>query len=118
MVEGRAQTQEGTSEATRTFLRRFSLPRFVDLDAITSAMSSDGVLTIVSPKLQQASETGAADNEIFTESQSRIDSHSDSGRAWAEKSEKKSAKESEGCSSRTFSSTYRSHQEHSSKKAL
>ncbi|XP_071550976.1 uncharacterized protein [Panulirus ornatus] len=115
VIEGQAKIKEGT---TRTFLRRFSLPRFVDLDAITSTMSSDGVLTIISPKLQQGSPSGTSEKEVFTESQARIDTQSDAGRAWAEKCEKKSAKDSEGCSSRTFSSTYRSLQEYSSKKSF
>ncbi|XP_042240681.1 serine-rich adhesin for platelets-like [Homarus americanus] len=116
VVEGRANKEEGTSVATQTFLLRFSLPPSVDLEAITSVMSSDGVLTIISPKLQHSSETGARSKQMFMESKSRKDAHSDGGQAWEEKNVRKSAQESEGCSSRTISSTHRSHQQYSSNK--
>ncbi|XP_047473902.1 uncharacterized protein LOC125028556 [Penaeus chinensis] len=54
VVEGRVEKKaEGNScAALHSFRRRFSLPRLTDMAAITSAMSSDGVLTITVPKLE------------------------------------------------------------------
>ncbi|ROT63593.1 heat shock protein 21 [Penaeus vannamei] len=53
-VEGRVDRKEEGSPCvtSHTFRRRFSLPRLTDMTAITSAMSSDGVLTITVPKLE------------------------------------------------------------------
>ncbi|KAK7067254.1 hypothetical protein SK128_020019 [Halocaridina rubra] len=52
LVEGtRAKKDEGASAiSTQKFSRRFSLPLEVDVAAIDSVMSSDGVLTITAPK--------------------------------------------------------------------
>ncbi|XP_042855521.1 uncharacterized protein LOC122242304 isoform X2 [Penaeus japonicus] len=52
-VEGRVdRKEEGSSCVTsHTFRRRFCLPSHTDMTAITSVMSSDGILTITVPKL-------------------------------------------------------------------
>ncbi|XP_063603419.1 uncharacterized protein LOC134779292 [Penaeus indicus] len=54
VVEGRVEKKEEGSScvALHSFRRRFSLPRLTNMAAITSAMSSDGVLTITVPKLE------------------------------------------------------------------
>lgn len=114
LVEGKAKKQDGGSVATISFRQRFSLPHYVDLDGIRSAMSSDGVLTIISPKKQASSQSDSLTKEMLVERGSRIDSQCDGGRSWAEKNVRESTKESEGCSSRTISSNYQSHQEYSS----
>ncbi|KAG0721980.1 Heat shock protein 22 [Chionoecetes opilio] len=49
-VEGRVETEEGGRKASRSFRRRYHLPGVVDVKAVTSALSSDGVLTIKAPK--------------------------------------------------------------------
>lgn len=52
VVEGSVEKKEGgSSVASHSFRRRFSLPRLTDLSAIDSVMSSDGILTITSPKI-------------------------------------------------------------------
>ncbi|XP_037777251.1 LOW QUALITY PROTEIN: uncharacterized protein LOC119574197 [Penaeus monodon] len=53
-VEGRVDRKEEGSPCvtSHNFRRRFFLPRRTDMTAITSAMSSDGVLTITVPKLE------------------------------------------------------------------
>ncbi|XP_063603423.1 uncharacterized protein LOC134779295 isoform X2 [Penaeus indicus] len=53
-VEGRVDKKEEGSPCvtSHTFRRRFFLPHRTDMTAITSAMSSDGVLTITVPKLE------------------------------------------------------------------
>lgn len=50
VVEGQAEKQEDTRISRLSFIRRFQLPPFVEWEAITVALSSDGVLTITSPK--------------------------------------------------------------------
>ncbi|XP_045113788.1 uncharacterized protein LOC123506027 [Portunus trituberculatus] len=49
-VEGRIEQEEGGSVTVQSFRRSFHLPGVVDVDAVTSALSSDGVLTIKAPK--------------------------------------------------------------------
>ena len=49
-VEGRIEKEEDGSVSMRSFCRSFHLPGVVDVDAVTSALSSDGVLTIKAPK--------------------------------------------------------------------
>ncbi|XP_063609819.1 alpha-crystallin A chain-like [Penaeus indicus] len=51
VVEGRAEKNDGTLRSSKSFCRRFTLPGAVDMNAVTSAMSSDGVLTISAPKI-------------------------------------------------------------------
>ncbi|XP_047474080.1 uncharacterized protein LOC125028649 [Penaeus chinensis] len=51
VVEGRAEKSDGTSRSSKSFCRRFTFPEAVDMNAVTSAMSSDGVLTISAPKI-------------------------------------------------------------------
>nr|XP_045610251.1 uncharacterized protein LOC123765552 [Procambarus clarkii] len=116
LVEGKAKRQEGTSAATQTFLLRFSLPHNVDLQGISSAMSSDGVLTVISPKIQKTVGSDASNIERTIESHSRMESHSDTGKSLQEKNMRQSIKESEGSSSRSFSSCQRSQHQYSSNK--
>lgn len=51
VVEGKIEKKEGNAVSTQMFTRRFMLPSNVDLNAISSALSRDGVLTINAPKL-------------------------------------------------------------------
>lgn len=41
---------EGRLDDKRSFRRCFSLPQNTDMDAITSVMSADGILTITAPQ--------------------------------------------------------------------
>ncbi|KAK8382844.1 hypothetical protein O3P69_011416 [Scylla paramamosain] len=49
-VEGRIEKEEGGCMSMQSFCRSFHLPGVVDVDAVTSCLSSDGVLTIKAPK--------------------------------------------------------------------
>lgn len=49
-VEGRMEKDEEGCKSSRSFRRRFQLPGVLDVNAVTSALSSDGVLTIRAPK--------------------------------------------------------------------
>lgn len=100
VVEGQTSCEEGTSSSSRSFRRVFSLPRQVDVAAVTSALSSDGVLTVVVPKLQQLAEASAGSKEMTSESHSRQES------------------QDAGSSSKTYSSSYTSQQEYSSQNVL
>lgn len=57
VVEGQTSCEEGTSSSSRNFRRVFSLPPQVDVAAVNSALSSDGVLTIVAPKKGEGKES-------------------------------------------------------------
>lgn len=50
VVEGHVEKQEGASKSIKRFSRRFTLPKDVHLESVSSVMSSDGVLTIIAPK--------------------------------------------------------------------
>ncbi|XP_064079467.1 LOW QUALITY PROTEIN: uncharacterized protein LOC135196549 [Macrobrachium nipponense] len=50
VVEGHVEKQEGASKSIQRFSRRFTLPKDVHLESVSSVMSSDGVLTIIAPK--------------------------------------------------------------------
>lgn len=72
VVEGRLERREkgGSSVSSHSFTRRFSLPPFTDMAAITSVMSSDGILTITAPKMVS---TSSCTNHIHrSERQSQI----------------------------------------------
>ncbi|XP_037777745.1 protein lethal(2)essential for life-like [Penaeus monodon] len=43
VVEGRVEKEEGDFKSMKSFCRRFNFPGKVDMEAVTSAMSSDGV---------------------------------------------------------------------------
>lgn len=50
VVEGHRERKEDGSKSAKKFFRRFALPRDIQLEDVTSVMSSDGVLTISVPK--------------------------------------------------------------------
>ncbi|CAL4250836.1 unnamed protein product, partial [Meganyctiphanes norvegica] len=51
LVEGNSEKKEGGVAQMRTFRQRFLLPRGVDIQESSSALSSDGILTIITPKV-------------------------------------------------------------------
>lgn len=53
-VEARLEKEERGCKSSRSFRRRFHLPGVLDVDAVTSALSSDGILTIKAPKGRRA----------------------------------------------------------------
>ncbi|XP_042236009.1 protein lethal(2)essential for life-like [Homarus americanus] len=65
-VEGRVEKQEGELKSNKSFCRRFNLPGVVNLDTITSAISSDGVLTIRAPKTSGDASVRTASREERT----------------------------------------------------
>ena len=50
LVEGKVDKKTDGSHIMRSFRRRFVMPGLVQCEAITSALSADGVLTITAPK--------------------------------------------------------------------
>lgn len=50
VVEGQVDREAGDSKSSNHFLRRFVLPKDVELESVSSVMSSDGVLTVIAPK--------------------------------------------------------------------
>lgn len=57
VVEGKIEQKEGNTIKTQVFTRRFMLPPTVNMNAVSSALSRDGVLTIYAPKLVGAADT-------------------------------------------------------------
>ncbi|XP_042889736.1 protein lethal(2)essential for life-like [Penaeus japonicus] len=53
VVEGRMEKDEDDFKSMKSFYRCFNFPGEVNMEAVTSAMSSDGVLTITAPKISQ-----------------------------------------------------------------
>ncbi|CAL4100593.1 unnamed protein product [Meganyctiphanes norvegica] len=53
LVEGKLEKKDQGTLQTRTFKQRFLLPRGVDIQESSSALSSDGILTIITPKVIQ-----------------------------------------------------------------
>ncbi|XP_037777732.1 protein lethal(2)essential for life-like [Penaeus monodon] len=54
VVEGRMEKEEGDFKSMKSFCRCFNFPGKVNMEAVTSAMSSDGVLSITAPKIPEA----------------------------------------------------------------
>ncbi|XP_047474762.1 uncharacterized protein LOC125029063 [Penaeus chinensis] len=50
VVEGHLEKKEDCSESSKRFLRRFIVPGDIELEAVISVMSSDGVLKVLAPK--------------------------------------------------------------------
>ena len=109
VVEGQASCEEGASSSTLTFRRIFSLPSQADVAAITSALSSDGVLTIFTPKLQQ-NDDSIANHKKCVESHSSREEHSATARVWGKQQVKQEATMSEN----SFSKSYNSNSSNSS----
>lgn len=82
VVEGQASCEEGASSSTLTFRRIFSLPSQADVAAITSALSSDGVLTILTPKIKREVEVPTAWKSV-AQSHSSHEEQSGVTEAWA-----------------------------------
>lgn len=53
LVEGKVDSKDGSAAHIRTFRQRFLLPRGIDIQESSSALSSDGILTIITPKVVQ-----------------------------------------------------------------
>ncbi|KAG7158672.1 uncharacterized protein LOC121878296 [Homarus americanus] len=74
-VEGRmdAAKARDLTGVSNTFRRRFSLPDATNMDAITSVMSSDGVLTITAPRIvTQAKEESSTIPIKVTETKTNV----------------------------------------------
>ncbi|XP_037777731.1 heat shock protein Hsp-16.1/Hsp-16.11-like [Penaeus monodon] len=54
VVEGQVEKEEGDFKSKKSFCRCFTFPCKVNMEGVTSAMSSDGVLSITAPKIPQA----------------------------------------------------------------
>ena len=118
VVEAQTSCEEGTSSSSRSFRRVFSLPSSVDVTSVNSALSSDGVLTIVAPKLHHLAEAAAGTKQMTSESHSRQESQGAEGMQGLERKVKEVVKESEDSSSKSCSSSYSSQQQFSSQNVL
>ncbi|XP_042893942.1 uncharacterized protein LOC122267835 [Penaeus japonicus] len=107
VIEGQAEKQEGSCSARKSFCRRFLLPELIERDAISSALSSDGILTVISTKRGKSDEHKASTKGFSSEMKSRVENQTDNGHSWEEKKLAESSKESDGYSVRTFASSSR-----------
>ncbi|XP_045131968.1 serine-rich adhesin for platelets-like isoform X1 [Portunus trituberculatus] len=104
VVEGQASCEEGASSSTLTFRRIFSLPSQANVAAITSALSSDGVLIIFTPKLQQ-DVTSTASHKMTLQNHSRQEDNSGAASVWGEQQVRQEATRSGISFSKTSSSS-------------
>lgn len=59
VVEGSLETHEGDMAVSSTsFRRRFCLPHDTNIEAISSVMSADGILTITIPRMVSTGKDG------------------------------------------------------------
>lgn len=112
VIEGQAEKQEGSCSARKSFCRRFLLPELDDRDAISSALSSDGILSVISTKKGKSDEKTST-RGFSSETRTRMENKTDSGHSWEEKNVAESSKEADGYSVRTFASSSRAHHHHS-----
>lgn len=101
LVEGNADKRDGSNLSRRSFVRRFALPHLVDRAAITAALSSDGILTIIST--MKGTSIGNSETARGSRFSSEVKSHTSDagGSSWEEKRfQKDSSMKSEGCRSR------------------
>ncbi|XP_063613465.1 uncharacterized protein LOC134786751 [Penaeus indicus] len=54
IIEGHVEKKEGNTTSTKRFRKRYVLPEDIEVEKVTSVMSSDGVLTITTPKKPSA----------------------------------------------------------------
>nr|XP_027233877.1 uncharacterized protein LOC113825261 isoform X1 [Penaeus vannamei] len=54
VIEGHVEKKEGNTTSTKRFRKRYVLPEDIEVEKVTSVMSSDGVLTITTPKKPSA----------------------------------------------------------------
>ncbi|XP_063586976.1 protein lethal(2)essential for life-like [Penaeus indicus] len=54
VVEGRVEKEEDDFKSVKSIYRRFNFPGKVNMETVTSATSSDGILTVTAPKIPQA----------------------------------------------------------------
>ncbi|XP_047474764.1 uncharacterized protein LOC125029065 [Penaeus chinensis] len=108
VIEGQAEKQEGSCSARKSFCRRFLLPELVDRDAISSALSSDGILSVISTKKDKSDEK-ASTKGFSSETRTRMENKTDNGHSWEERNVAESSKEADGYSVRTFASSSRAH---------
>jgi crystallin alpha B len=73
LAKHETQTESGGSFISKQFEQRFSLPSGVKADAIISALSKDGILTVTAPRTNQSAASissfkktrGALEEEVF-----------------------------------------------------
>ncbi|KAG7173671.1 lethal(2)essential for life-like 2, partial [Homarus americanus] len=54
VIEGHIEKQEGNTRSSKRFCKRFVLPEDIDVETVTSVVSTDGVLTIIAPRKPSA----------------------------------------------------------------
>nr|XP_045592113.1 uncharacterized protein LOC123754035 isoform X2 [Procambarus clarkii] len=112
VVEGRVEKTEGNFQSTKNFSRRFNLPG-MDLEAITSAVSSDGVLTIKASKSSRDARVKTTSQAERTFHHAGASENSSSSSSIQEESCHEKKEERAGLTSHTFTKTS-SHQSYTS----
>ncbi|XP_037776909.1 uncharacterized protein LOC119573875 [Penaeus monodon] len=124
VVEGHLEKKGDGSKSSKRFLRRFVVPgdiHFVRppfcclsllIETHHSALSSDGILSVISTKKGKSDEKTSTKG-FSSETRTRMENKTDSGHSWEEKNVAESSKEADGYSVRTFASSSRAHHHHS-----
>ncbi|XP_045118937.1 protein lethal(2)essential for life-like [Portunus trituberculatus] len=106
VVEGKyiKKSEDGSSMSSKSFYKEFTMPNTADIDAVSTALSKDGVLTVRAPKREggAATPSGALSTSV-QQSQASVQQSSSSTSSVQQSSS--SVKKVSMSSSSTFSST-------------
>ena len=109
IIEGQMDEEKGSGKSKRSFKRCFYLPGAIEMKEVTSAMSSDGILTVIAPK--RTSSMQQVDDHGNVQELEVSNTNPGTGSSWQQEHEEST--QGDGFSSRIFSKTY--HSSYSSK---
>lgn len=104
IIEAKCEKKEEGSTSTRKFQRCFIFPNSVNVEAVTSSLSSDGILTISAPKkiLEESKTNRSCSN--YDENDSNLNN------GWEDEKTHQSSSERDGVRTKTFSKCKSSYQ--------
>ncbi|KAG0725398.1 Protein lethal(2)essential for life [Chionoecetes opilio] len=108
VVEGKylKQSEDGSSMSSKSFHKEFTLPSTADIDAVSTALSKDGVLTVKAPKREGGAQpSGALSTAVQQQQQSSVEESSSKTSSSTTQQSTSSVKKVSMSSSSTFSST-------------
>ena len=104
IVEGQMNQNVDSKSSKRSFKRCFYLPGPIDMANVTSAVSSDGVLTIIAPKKKSSVQHLDEEGKVSQLQVSNM--NKGQGTSWQDEHEESSS--GDGFSSHTICKTFRS----------
>lgn len=108
VVEGKyiKKSEDGSSMSSKSFYKEFTMPNSADIDAVSTALSKDGVLTVRAPKREGGAQpSGALTTSVQNQQQSSVQQSSTSTSTSSVQQTSSTVKKVSMSSSSTFSST-------------